>query len=67
MAGIHPRDSGVQERLQDLLVAKGPKDASAEQRGVSGRWDQACIAATARAVDVTNASPRATPRAMTSG
>ena len=32
-----------------------------------GRWGQACIAATARAVDVTNASPRATPRAMTSG
>jgi hypothetical protein len=32
-----------------------------------GRWAHACIAATARAVDMTNASPRATPSAMTSG
>ena len=67
MARIHPRDPGVTEHVQDLVVAKGLKEASAEQRGISGRWGQACIAATARAVDATNASPRATPRAMTSG
>ncbi len=30
-------------------------------------WGHGCIAATARAVDMTNASPRATPSARTSG
>ena len=103
LAQIRPSDPGVKERLQDLLAAKGPKEAIAEQMGISrrmlyacraemgeqmqsavamrkvddaerltctcghGRWGHGCIAATARAVDMTNASPRATPSARTSG
>ena len=60
MAGIHPRDSGVQERLQDLLVAKGPKDASAEQRGIEGYEppDALCLAGRG------NGSPGYSPRLL---
>src|SRR5919197_934553 len=82
MARIRLSDPGVEERLQDLLAAKGPEGSDRRAEGyqlpdalclpgrdgrAQGHWGHDYIAATARAVDLTNASPRATPSARTSG
>jgi transposase-like protein len=55
-------------QMQSAVVMRKVDDA--EQLTCTRRqscWGHDCIAATARAVDMTNASPRATPSARTSG